>query len=471
MISMFIRFRRKYRPVSAQVLTVLGVAFFLLWAAQVLPTEETASEKSKLYVQRDYREKTRWLKPEAEPPWSAAAHNSFANHVLMVREPSVLGANSEWTFASILAQAGVLGTISDPPQAFWDGPRKVLAPSLESACADESSPQTCLLKAPLELLAIVNRLDTAKIAGTAGTAEVTDAELRFIYGHEAVSVDASSFVIVEFVLRPVTPKRFASLVKTWADLDPEASASPDHFPAHLLKAVQSTLALATSARIRIEMRGPSPPASWKFHQFDASAGQWQPAPLFREVLASRVYNLKDKDITSNELGTFINDNLDQIASGEYALTADLNTFSESASTDVKVLTLSSNVAKDVTLARREEIRRILSLNTCTGCHSGETNTEFVHIGRREKGQVGKMSRFLTGTSEPGSFPPTEIATGFFQVEPKRREISTDQTVYRYNDLRRRHEFFDAILRLGSQGETKIEVWKQTFETFLVQQSH
>lgn len=43
-----------------------------------------------------------------------------------------------------------------------------------------------------------------------------------------------------------------------------------------------------------------------------------------------------------------------------------------------------------------EARHKFALNTCNGCHGGETQTSFLHMSPRAKGQVSALSRFLTG---------------------------------------------------------------------------
>ncbi|WP_342377299.1 hypothetical protein NVS55_38440 [Myxococcus stipitatus] len=45
-----------------------------------------------------------------------------------------------------------------------------------------------------------------------------------------------------------------------------------------------------------------------------------------------------------------------------------------------------------------EVRHKFSLNTCSGCHSGETQTEFVHVAPRAKGAASVLSAYLRGTT-------------------------------------------------------------------------
>lgn len=58
-----------------------------------------------------------------------------------------------------------------------------------------------------------------------------------------------------------------------------------------------------------------------------------------------------------------------------------------------------------------EARRKFSLGTCSGCHAGETNTFFTHIGsvgERNPGSAAVLSGFLTGIDvpDPASLGPT-----------------------------------------------------------------
>lgn len=48
------------------------------------------------------------------------------------------------------------------------------------------------------------------------------------------------------------------------------------------------------------------------------------------------------------------------------------------------------------LSEAAEVRRRFSLNTCNGCHAGETSTAFTHVGVRDMGSPSNLSGFLTG---------------------------------------------------------------------------
>lgn len=45
-----------------------------------------------------------------------------------------------------------------------------------------------------------------------------------------------------------------------------------------------------------------------------------------------------------------------------------------------------------------EARHKFSMNTCSGCHAGETQTEFLHVAPRAAGRVAALSPYLKGTT-------------------------------------------------------------------------
>ncbi len=67
-----------------------------------------------------------------------------------------------------------------------------------------------------------------------------------------------------------------------------------------------------------------------------------------------------------------------------------------------------------------EIRHKFSLNTCNGCHAGETGTPFTHVFPRGAGTEAALSDFLTGRNMP-KLDPADHATQRFFADLKRRE--------------------------------------------------
>ncbi len=66
------------------------------------------------------------------------------------------------------------------------------------------------------------------------------------------------------------------------------------------------------------------------------------------------------------------------------------------------------------------IRHKFSLNTCNGCHAGETGTPFTHVFPRSPGQEASLSDFLTGKNMP-KLDPADGVTPHVFADLKRRE--------------------------------------------------
>lgn len=67
-----------------------------------------------------------------------------------------------------------------------------------------------------------------------------------------------------------------------------------------------------------------------------------------------------------------------------------------------------------------EIRHRFSLNTCSGCHAGETATPFTHVFPRAFGRPAALSDFLTGRNMPKLDPADGVTARFFS-DLQRRE--------------------------------------------------
>jgi hypothetical protein len=84
------------------------------------------------------------------------------------------------------------------------------------------------------------------------------------------------------------------------------------------------------------------------------------------------------------------------------------------------------------------VRHILSLNTCNGCHSGETGngateTGFTHVKPRNFGVPSSLSGFLTGT---------------IVLDPS----TCTSDLYNYSDLARRVQDLNSLVTCGCKSE-------------------
>ena len=66
------------------------------------------------------------------------------------------------------------------------------------------------------------------------------------------------------------------------------------------------------------------------------------------------------------------------------------------------------------------VRHKFSLNTCNGCHAGETGTPFTHVFPRKGGEEARLSDFLTGLNMPKLDPADHVTPHVF-ADLKRRE--------------------------------------------------
>lgn len=86
-------------------------------------------------------------------------------------------------------------------------------------------------------------------------------------------------------------------------------------------------------------------------------------------------------------------------------------------------------------------RREFSLNTCSGCHTGETATPFTHIHPRQVGANSRLSGFMTGLG-PDDFPidnDNDPLGGFIVNDPGRPTLKPkefNQALERANSLER-----------------------------------
>lgn len=88
------------------------------------------------------------------------------------------------------------------------------------------------------------------------------------------------------------------------------------------------------------------------------------------------------------------------------------------------------------LIANRQARHLFSLNTCSACHAGETNTIFTHIKPAPFGTPAALSGFMTGitVNDPADGAPTRTFNEF-----RRRSLDLDKLVHSpcFFDIRRR----------------------------------
>ena len=240
-----------------------------------------------------------------------------------------------------------------------------------------------LTRAPLRLLAIVNRLDLRK-PGNAG-------EGRFVFGVLDSAGNATSFtVILEYKM----PAADAAAVRQWAT-DWHALGALTAGTAAYSDALQAiTDRFAGKGVVPANVNGSSISqvrtneillnSPWELRQFTlGTTGQLRESPV--------TLTPNDQSNATPRLATFINTNA-------AAIKAQTHTVPLSFQGTPFLGGASSNLLQfwDAPGITDNQARSMFSLNTCNGCHGAETGLFFLQINPRGVGQVAGLSSFLTG---------------------------------------------------------------------------
>ncbi|MBS2018607.1 MAG: hypothetical protein JST00_37420 [Deltaproteobacteria bacterium] len=304
-----------------------------------------------------------------------------------------------WTFGRLMTQmAG-----PNDPQTFvrnwlakWETPRTVngftvpARTQIKSQVIDPwpkaANGKLDLTKAPMRLLAITNRMDLRNLkAGNAG-------EGRFVFGvTDALGNPLQFTVILEYKLPATTAADVDEWARLWHALGSQTIGTAAYNSA--LQAVTDRFARRDAAPTRpngssigqvrtneIALSGP-----WELREFRLGAnGQLGQATVSQTP-----------DASFNGTATFaeyVNTNTASILAGKHVVPLKFNgaSFRGGSAPVSGAIWSGPGITSD-------QARHLVSVNTCNGCHGfGETNTPFLHVRPRAKGQVAGLSAFLTG---------------------------------------------------------------------------
>ncbi len=243
-----------------------------------------------------------------------------------------------------------------------------------------------LTRAPLRLLAIVNRMDLRDLGkGKAG-------EGRFVFG----VLDRDGFqqeftVILEYNLPASTELDVQRWAKDWQAL----STLP--FPSEPYNTALQTLTRRFAGRNAQPGRPNGSALSqlrtneialgsiWELREFTLSAS----SGALQETTIALTPDLAFNGSTA--LRDFVNNNEAAILAGTHVVPLARGGAPFRAGSVFNDLS-----GWDAPGIRNPEARRQFSINTCNGCHSGETGTTFLQVFPREPGQASSLSSFLTG---------------------------------------------------------------------------
>jgi hypothetical protein len=273
-----------------------------------------------------------------------------------------------------------------------------------------------LSRAPLRLLAIVNRLDLRNLSqGKAG-------EGRFVFGVLTPEGDARPFTLILEYRLPATSE---AQVLEWANLWHELGELDLGSAAYNTKLAQITERFAGrnaepgrvngSALSQLRSNEIALSAPWELREFVLSSTNG----LLRPDTVKLTPNSSFMD--QSIVATFINQNQAAIIAERHDVPNTFNGVSFLGGSSLNNLEhwnapgINSN-----------EARHKFSLNTCNGCHGNrETGTVFLHVNARAAGQEAPLSGFLTGIDQPD---PVDTST-----------------VRRLDDLERRAVDMEALL--------------------------
>jgi hypothetical protein len=265
--------------------------------------------------------------------------------------------------------------------------RPNIKPTVISGWPKLASGQLDLKKAPMRLLAIVNRMDLRNLsAGNAG-------EGRFVFGVTDSAGNALSFtVILEYKLPAASLTEAQEWAKQWHALGTMTPGTAAYNDA--LQKITDRFAGRDAAPTRpngssigqVRTNEIAIGSPWELREFRLNAnGQLVQAAVAQSPSPS----LR----TSARLARWINANETALLEGRHTVPMkfeDLPFRGGRAVTDFATWNPAG--------VNNPEARHLLAVNTCDGCHGGETGTGFLHVSPRAKGQVAPISGFLTGTT-------------------------------------------------------------------------
>ncbi|HET9531347.1 MAG TPA: hypothetical protein VFQ92_13405, partial [Blastocatellia bacterium] len=254
-----------------------------------------------------------------------------------------------------------------------------------------------LAKAPFRLLAIVNRVDlrdsSASGSGNAG-------EARFVFGALGPGCLPLQFtVIFEYGIERADCQALRAWARQWSDLGSLELGSPEYnaaleaiteqfVPAGIAPGKQNGSALNQLRTNEIALNGP-----WELREFRLSE-----AGKLRQVT---VKNTPDLSLNQTAvLASFVNENEADILAERHVVPDQFppgNPFLAGSSLMPTNKVFWNNAAGGPLISSREA-RHKFSLQTCNGCHQGETETAFTHIQPTPFGTPAGLSSFMTGVS-------------------------------------------------------------------------
>ncbi|QSQ17678.1 hypothetical protein [Myxococcus landrumensis] len=262
-------------------------------------------------------------------------------------------------------------------------------------------------QAPFRLLAIVNRMDLRKEGEFAG-------EGRFVFGvTDPVGNPLPFTVILEYVLPGGSPDEIQRWARDWHELGRIGVGSPEYnekleaLTGRFTKSFVARGAHLGSAIHQVRTNENALAPFWELREFHLSPGGLTPSSVALTPIL-----FWDRKST---LADYVNLNMSSILTETHTVPEFFDNQPFLAGSSF-TFPNSGWIVPGVST----EARHKFSLNTCSGCHGGETRTLFLHVHPRFEGQSSALSPFLV-TSGPVVDPFDSAVTRSFADLPRRRE--------------------------------------------------
>lgn len=258
--------------------------------------------------------------------------------------------------------------------------------------------------APFRLLAIVNRMDLAKRG--VGSAVLDAGESRFVFGVlDSAGFQTQFTIIFEYGLPATSEAELDSWITDWHNMGtlPFSAGADTAFNDALI---------ALTDRFTADQANPSKPNGsalnqirtneialadpWELREFNLVGG----SAFLQQVTVKDNPDLSLKD--NAILAQLINDNEAEILTGKFVIPESFNNQAILGGASLNDLGLLAAI--NPLGVNNPEARHKLSLNTCMGCHGGETGVFFLHVSPRSAGVEASLSSFLTGINSSVSDP-------------------------------------------------------------------
>jgi hypothetical protein len=300
--------------------------------------------------------------------------------------------------------------VSQTVNDFAAGPRPGVASQILAgwqAASGGTGANLDLAKAPFKLLAIVNRVDLRENAAYAGG---NAGELRFVFGALGPGCSPLRFtVIFEFGVKASGCKNIRAWAQKWTNLPTPVgsaayNAALEAITEEVVKAGADPDKPNGSALNQLRTNDFAAAPRWELREFrifstDSDAGH------LRMVTIKQTPDFTLRGVANTQVRDYVNTNAATIKLDKHVVPLDFpaGTPFLGAATQYD-----NNTIWNQTGITDREARHHFSLNTCDGCHAGETNTFFTHVNPAGFGTAATLSGFMTGITlaDPADGSPT-----------------------------------------------------------------